>query len=64
MKIYNSIRYTIPSTEHGKGMRSEYITSMIRPYKLTERGAERILRKETEITQLVVVSVECAIWGK
>ena len=43
MKILNQITYTVYSTEHRAHW--ECSTSLIRRYKLTMRGAERLLRR-------------------
>ena len=45
MKIANCITYTIPAPAYGKNCRTEHHARFVRPYKLTHRGAERLIKK-------------------
>lgn len=44
MKILNTVIFTRPAPFYGKGCRSEETRRYIRPYKLTFRGARRMIK--------------------
>lgn len=59
MTIYHTVTYTQLSAYHGS--RYESTTNLTRPYRLTEAGAQRILRRETGYASAVVTRVEYAV---
>lgn len=46
MTYLNTAVCTVPAPSYGKGTRTEIRISYTRPYVLTERGLERMVRKE------------------
>lgn len=63
-RYYNSISYTVSAPQYGRSTRAELSTALIRPYRLTERGAQRILRAETGYSDLIVHRVECSTYAR